>query len=344
MRLRRVDVCRPGLTRRRRGSGFSYHYPDGTPVVDPDVLDRIRALAIPPAWRDVWICPLPNGHIQAVGTDAAGRRQYRYHDYWREVRDSAKFDRVLRLAARLPRLRAHISAALAQPGLGRDRVLSAALRMVDLAVFRVGGEEYLPADDYNGSYGLATLRRDHVRVQRGAVYAEYVGKGGVEQAVVLRDPALHKVVVALLRRRGGGEDLLAYRNGDGWRDVRADDVNIYLKELVGEEFTAKDLRTWHATVLAATSLAVQASADGVLRNQRTRQRAVVKAMREVADHLGNTPAVARKSYVDPHVMECFERGVTVARAVQRAGSTDLSDDQTREVIERAVLHMLRRAH
>jgi DNA topoisomerase-1 len=344
MRLRRVDVCKAGLTRRRRGRGFSYHYPDGTPVVDPAVLDRIRALAIPPAWRDVWICPLPNGHIQAVGTDSAGRRQYRYHDHWRVMRDGAKFDRVMRLAARLPQLRARVSAALDTPGLGRDRVLSAGLRMVDLAVFRVGGEEYLPAEDYEGSYGLATLRRDHVRVQRGAVFVDYIGKGGIEQSVVLRDPALHKVVIALLRRRGGGQDLLAYRNGDGWRDVRAEDVNAYLKELVGEEFTVKDLRTWHATVLAATSLAVLASQDGALRTHRSRQRAVVAAMREVAEHLGNTPAVARKSYVDPHVVECFERGITVASAMRRAGSTDLSDDQSRAIIERAVLDMLRRAH
>jgi DNA topoisomerase-1 len=344
MRLRRVDVCSAGLTRRRRGRGFSYHHPDGTPVTDPEVIERIRALAIPPAWRDVWICPLANGHIQAVGTDAAGLRQYRYHDHWRVIRDGAKFDRVLRLAARLPRLRASISSALDQSGLGRERVLSAALHMIDLAVFRVGGEEYQPSEDYEGSYGLATLRRSHVRVHRGAVTIGYVAKGGVEQSVVLRDPALHKIVVALLRRRGGGEDLLAYRTPQGWHDVRAEDVNAYLKELVGEEFTAKDLRTWHATVVAATSLGVQACTNGVMRSARARQRAVVTAMREVAEHLGNTPAVARKSYVDPHVVECFERGITVARAVQRAGSVDLSETATRDVLERAVLHMLRRAH
>lgn len=347
MRLRRMDVSTPGLGRRRRGRSFSYHGPDGTTITDPAVIDRIRALAIPPAWDDVWICPRPNGHIQAVGTDAAGRRQYRYHDEWRVQRDLEKHDRVLRLAPKLPRMRRAVAADLELPGLRRERVLAAALRMLDLAVFRVGGERYAPAGEEavdEGSFGLATLRVEHVRPRGGVVLVEYPGKGGVRHSVVLDDPALHRVLVALRRGRAPCDELLGYRAADGWHDVRSDDVNARIKELLGEEFTAKDLRTWSATVLAATSLAA-AWAGGGPRGpgKRARQRAVVAAMREVAEHLGNTPAVARRSYVDPRVIECFDRGVTVCGALRRVGSADLSDQAARDTMERAVFRMLRAA-
>jgi DNA topoisomerase I len=342
MRLRRVDPARPGLLRRRRGRGFSFHTPDGAAVRDRATVERIRALAIPPAWTDVWICAVPNGHIQAVGTDAAGRRQYRYHDQWRIARDADKHDRALRLAGRLPRLRAAVAADLVLPGLGRERVLAGALRILDLAVLRAGGDEYAPdgsrvVGDGEGSFGLATLRVDHVRLRRGQVIVEFPGKGGIEQSVTLHDPDLHRLVVALRRGRAPEEDLLAWRVDDGWHDVTSDDVNARVKELAGEEFTAKDLRTWSATVLAAVALA-----DGpVPTSRRGRHRAVLAALDEVAEHLGNTRAVARTSYVDPRVVECFERGSTVAAAVRRAGSTDLSDPDTRAALERAVRRMLR---
>jgi DNA topoisomerase I len=343
MRLRRVDVSKAGFTRRRRGRSFSYHDTAGNKITDPDVIGRIRSLAIPPAWTDVWICPLANGHIQAVGTDAAGRRQYLYHDHWRVVQDSLKYDRVLRLAARLPRMRRAVSADLARQGLGRERVLAAALRMLDLAVFRIGSDQYAPhGDDEEGTFGLATLRCEHVRVRRGVVSVDYVGKGGIRHSVVLTDPDLHRIVIALRRGRDPADELLGYRTPQGWRDLRAEDVNARIKELVGEEFTAKDLRTWSATVLAAVSLAA-ACASGPPASQRARQRAVVAAMREVAEHLGNTPAVARKSYVDPRVIECFEQGTTVLSALRRAGSGDLADGAVRETMERAVLSMLREA-
>ena len=343
MRLRRVDVSTPGFTRRRRGRGFGYHAADGNPITDPEVVDRIRALAIPPAWTDVWICPRPNGHIQAVGTDAAGRRQYLYHDQWRVLRDGLKYDRVLRLATRLPRLRRAVAADLARPGLGRERVLAAALRMLDLAVFRTGNDEYAPqGDDEEGTFGLTTLRCSHVRVRRGVVSVAYTGKGGIEHSVVLTDPDLHRIVIALRRGRSPEAELLGYRTPEGWRDVRAYDLNARIKELAGDEFTAKDLRTWSATVLAAVSLAA-ACASGMPSSRRARQRAVVAAMREVAEHLGNTPTVARKSYVDPRVIECFERGITVPLAQQRAGPGDLADAVVRERLERAVLRMLRAA-
>jgi len=345
MRLRRVDPARAGLTRRRRGRGFSYHLPDGAAVDDPLVVDRIRALAIPPAWTEVWISPAPNGHIQAVGTDAAGRRQYRYHDEWRIARDAEKHDRVLRLATRLPRFREAVERDLTGGGLTRGRVLAGALRMLDLAVFRVGSDQYAPnGGDDEGSFGLATLRVDHARVRRGVVLVDYLAKGGAQHSVTLHDPDLHRLVVSLRRGRSPDADLLGYRTPGGWHDVTAEDINARIKELAGDEFTAKDLRTWSATVLAAVSLASVAMSGGGLvpTSQRARRRAVVAAMGEVAEHLGNTPAVARRSYVDPRVIDRFDEGTTVCAALRRAGSGDLSDTAVREVMERAVRRMLTR--
>lgn len=343
MRLRRVDVSRPGLTRRRRGKGWSYHGADGGAITDPAVVDRIRSLAIPPAWRDVWISPHPNGHIQAVGVDAAGRRQYIYHDEWRSARDAMKHDRVLRLATRLPRLRATVAQDLAQPGLGCARVLAAALRMLDLAVFRVGNDAYAPdgSDAVDeGSFGLATLRCEHVQVRRGQVLVDFTGKGGVGHSVVLDDPALAKAVTALRRGRAPDADLLGYPTPNGWHDVKSDEVNQRVKELAGEEFTAKDIRTWSATVLAAVALAGSTTNGAAPASDRARRREIVAAMRDVADHLGNTPTVARKSYVDPRVIECYEQGTTVWPTLRRVGSTDLADDAVRERLERAVFRML----
>lgn len=344
MRLRRVDVNGTGLSRRRRGRGFSYHHPDGSVVTDPATLDRIRALAIPPAWRDVWICPLANGHLQAVGTDDAGRRQYRYHDHWRIARDNEKHDRVLRLAQRLPGLRQTVAEALDERGLGRERVLAVALRMLDIGGFRTGSAQYAPDpdDDSDGTFGLATLRRDHISVRRGTIHVSYTGKGGVEQSMALRDELLSRAVGSLLRRRDDSPELFAWRSPEGWRLMRAEDVNLRIKELAGDEFTAKDLRTWNATVLAAVALAARADAG---KSRTGRRKAVVAAVREVAELLGNTPAVARKSYIDPRVIECYERGTTIERALRRVGGgladVELADDSARLAIERSVVRMLR---
>ena len=287
MRLRRSNVSGKGIRRQRRGRGFSY-VDDAGPVRDPEVLERIRGLVIPPAWRDVWICPYPNGHIQAVGTDDAGRRQYLYHEQWRKRRDEEKHQRVVDLARRLPKLRAAIDADLSASGLGRNRVLAGALRMLDRGVFRTGGEEY--AKD-NGTRGVATLLCGDVRVRGGAVWFEYVAKGGLDRRVRIRDGALAALVTALRRGRADDDRLLSYRDGRERRDVRAEDINVRLRELVGDEFTAKDFRTWHATVLAAVAFA------GVERpaSARGQARAETAVMREVADQLGNTPAVARRS-------------------------------------------------
>jgi DNA topoisomerase I len=333
-RLRRSNPDGPGIRRSRRGRGFAYRHPDGRPVGAAD-RDRIAALVIPPAWRDVWISPWPNGHIQAVGTDAAGRRQYLYHQRWRAGRDREKHERVLGLAECLPELRGRLAEELAGRGLTRQRVLACAVRLLDLGFFRVGGEEY--ARD-NGTFGLATIRREHVCVQRGRVIFEYLAKGNLERVQSIADPPVRAVVSALLRRRDGSPELLAWWNAAErcWCDVRSEHVNGYVREMTGGQYSAKDFRTWHATVLMAVSLAVSAGATG---SARARARAVAQGYREVAHYLGNTPAVARSSYVDPRVVDLYHDGVTVAGALDRLGAGD--GPATHGAVEDAVLAMLR---
>jgi DNA topoisomerase IB len=305
-------------------------------IKDPRTLARVKALVIPPAWEDVWICPDPNGHIQAVGTDAAGRRQYRYHDLWREQRDREKHDRVLEFGAALPRVRKTVESHLSRPDLGRERVLAAAIRLIDLGFFRSGSEEYAAG---NGTYGLATIRREHVVCSRGEIVFHYTAKGAKQRKQALVDDEVAPVIRSLKRRRSGGEELLAYRNGRGWRDVTAGDINDYLREISGGDFTAKDFRTWHATVLAAVGLAVSHAAE----SDNARHRAVVRVVREVADYLGNTPAVARASYIDPRVIELYERGTTIEPALDDLGENrDMGELATRGRAEEAVLNMLAR--
>lgn len=336
VRLRRADCAGDGITRRQRGRGFSYVWPDGGRVAEPDVLTRIADLAVPPAWQDVWICPWPNGHIQAVGTDAAGRRQYRYHDEWRIQRDAAKHERVLRFARRLPKARDVVLQHLEQHGLTEQRVLAAAVRLLDLGFFRVGGESY--AED-NGSYGLATMRRDHVTVTGDLVVFDYPAKGGKQRVQAVVDPSVTKVVRSLLERdrdRNGAE-LLAYRQRSGWCDVTSDAINAYLRELIGADVSAKDFRTWHATVLTAVGLAVSTGAPS---SASARKRAVSRVVSEVADYLGNTSAVCRSSYIDPRVIDLYDDGVTIARSLERLG-TDFGQPATHGQVEAAVLRMLR---
>jgi DNA topoisomerase IB len=325
------DQNEPGIVRRRRGRGFSYHHADGTPA-SPEERDRIRALAIPPAWTDVWICASPYGHLQAVGTDAAGRRQYRYHDLWRAQQDRIKFDRVLELAERLPAFRKTVDQALAGRGLTKERVLAAAARLLDIGFFRVGGENY-------DSFGLATLRMEHVTCSRGTVTCSYRAKGDVPREVVIADPAACAVIRAL--KAGGGDgELLRYRQAGGWADVRSDDINAYLRETIGDEFTAKDFRTWHATVLAAVGLSVSTPAARL--GPAARKRAVTRVMREVSEYLGNTHTVARESYVDPRVVEAYESGRTIAPALTELGAdADHGQLATHGAMERAVIDLLR---
>lgn len=333
-RLRRANLSAPGIVRRRSGRGFVYLDPSGRRITDPEVLDRIHALAIPPAWTDVWVCPEPNGHIQAVGTDAAGRRQYRYHDVWRARRDLAKFDRVVGFARALPDLRAHVAEHLARPDLDRERVLACAVRLLDLGFFRIGGEGYASA---NQTFGLATMRKEHVTIRGDVVRFDYIAKSGKRRVQSLADPDVIAVLRALKRRRGGGPELLAYRRGGDWADVRSADINRYVKDVTGGEYSAKDFRTWSATVLAAVALAVSDEISA----PTAQRRAVTRAVCEVAHYLGNTPTVCRTSYVDPRVIDRYLAGVTVHDALERLGAgTAVGSLSTQGEVEAAVLDLL----
>ena len=328
-RLRRVDCAGPGIGRRRRGKGFSYVDEHGRPVQDQEALDRVRSLAIPPAWEDVWISPHANGHLQAVGTDAAGRRQYLYHPVWREHRDRQKFDEMLRFARALPPARRRWRRTLGGKGLSRDRVLAFAVALLDRGLFRIGSEEYAN----NGSHGLATLRRRHVTLNGNDRLAfDYEGKSGQHQELEVRDRALRRVAAELLGVRSRGGRFLVYPNDRGWHEVHADEVNAFLKQLVGDEFSAKDFRTWHATVLAAVSVATAEPPRSVT----ARRRVVSTAIRDVAAALGNTPAVCRASYVDPRVFDRFRAGHTIDPSLVGRATSDAS----RELVEAAVRDLL----
>ncbi|HVL93609.1 MAG TPA: hypothetical protein VM264_09715 [Acidimicrobiales bacterium] len=339
-RLRRADCSAPGIVRRRAGRGFAYSY-RGEAVRDPEALARIRALAIPPAWTDVWICPLANGHIQALGTDAAGRRQYRYHDAWRARRDQEKFDHMLEFARALPTLRQALAADLAGTELDRRRVLACAARLLDIGFFRIGSEGYA---EQNQSYGLATMLKRHVTVADGTVTFDYVAKSGKRRLQSVVDPDVYEVVAALKRRRAGGPELLAYRQDGRWCDVRSDDINLAIKAATGGDFSAKDFRTWNATVLAAVSLAVAGAGEtaaGRAVTPTARKRAEAWAMQSVAHYLGNTPAVCRASYVDPRVVDLYRAGTTIAAALGDLGETaEPGQLSTQGAVEEAVLALL----
>ena len=307
----------------------------GDPVKDREVLERVRSLAIPPAWREVWICEDPFGHLQATGIDAAGRKQYLYHALWREHRDRQKFRRMEEFGALLPKLRRTLAADLRADGLTHARVLACAVRLLDIGMFRIGSEQY--ADD-DGGIGLATLHKEHVTVHRDQAEFRYPAKAGVRRAQMIYDPSTLEVIRALKRRRSGSPQLWAYQEGRRWHSLRSEEINEYLKRQLGEEFSAKDFRTWNATVLAAVSLATDGRHAGT---KTTRKRAVDRAVRAVAELLGNTPAVARRSYIDPRVFDRYQSGWTIAGALDRIDRLDPADDRVRAKIERAVLDLLR---
>ncbi len=308
-RLKRVDASDPGIGRRGRGRGFEYVSPSGERLDDPEAVARIRSLAIPPAWREVWICPHPMGHIQATGIDAAGRKQYRYHDRWRTRRDQQKFDSMIEFARALPAMRKRVTADLRRKAIDRERVLACAIRLLERGFFRIGGEEYATDND---SYGLATMLKEHVTVEGNMLVFDYPAKSGQRHVRSLVDDEVVDVVKALRRRRQGTE-LLAFKEGRRWVDVRSEDINAYLKEVTGEDFTAKDFRTWNATVLAAVALAV--SGPAAARSKSSRERAIRRAVKEVAHYLGNTPAVARAAYIDPRVFDRYRCGLTIGGAL-----------------------------
>jgi DNA topoisomerase-1 len=302
-------------------------------VTDEAVLDRIRALVIPPAWGDVWICPWPNGHIQAVGTDAAGRRQYRYHDDWRKKRDHEKYERMVEFGHQLPTLRSTVTADLARPGMGKRRVVAATVRLIDLGCFRVGGEEYVEDND---TFGVATLRREHVKLHQEELVFEYPAKGSIVRSVTINDSNVAAVVCTLRRRRDGDANLFAWKDKGGWNGVRSADINAYIKDEIGEQFSAKDFRTWSATVYAAVTLAGCVETG---RSQRATSKAVADAAKKVADYLGNTPAVCRSSYIDPRLIDRFVSGETI-HAISGSVDDVLGDPKRRRELEDSVLELM----
>jgi DNA topoisomerase I len=325
--------------RRRRGRGFEYLDPDGHRVEDPEVLERIAELVIPPAWRDVWVCMDPRGHLQATGVDAAGRKQYLYHARWRAHRDRRKFDSMHAFGVALPRLRRRVARDLKAPGgrppqveqLTEPRILACAVRLLDLGFFRIGSEDYA---ERNESYGLTTMLREHVTVGEREVVFDFPAKSGQRRVQAIADSQA-MVVLAALKRRRTGSQLLAYRVAGDWHELTAEEVNGYLKRESGGPFTAKDFRTWNATVLAAIALAGAQETKG----RAAREREVKQAIKTVAAYLGNTPAVCRASYVDPRVIDRFHAGVTIAPQIG-ANGPDLGKARIRARVERAVLELL----
>jgi DNA topoisomerase-1 len=332
-RLRYATAERPGITRRRSGRGFTYRDVDGGTIRDVETLRRIRSLAIPPAWTDVWICPWPNGHLQATGRDARGRKQYRYHARWTKRRDLDKFDRMVAFARALPRLRRRVDADLARRGLAREKVLAAVVRLLELTLIRVGNDEYAKL---NRSFGLTTLRDRHARVQGAQVRFRFRGKAGQVREVGLRDRRLAGIVRRC--QELPGQELFQYVGEDGEvRDVASDDVNDYVRKAAGGDFTAKDFRTWAGTVLAYRALRALQPDDST----RGTRRIVVEAIKETAQHLGNTPAVARKSYVHPAVLEAYLDGAIPGALVEAAEEQASPPTAATPKEERAVVALLR---
>lgn len=303
MRLRRSNASGRGYRRVAAGTGFSYRDLDGSTLPPGPVRDRLESIGIPPAWTDVWIAPFDNGHIQATGLDAVGRRQYIYHPQWRERKDRLKFDRALQLAESLPAARRRVTMDLRGEGFSRERVLAGAFRMLDSGSLRVGSERYT---NENGSHGLATLLCAHAHVRKDRIMLRFPAKSGKDWESELRDADL-AALIRLLKRRGPNARLLAYKEGRTWRPVTSADINAYVKERTGADFTAKDFRTLHGTVAAAASLA----RTGAQRTAAKRKRAISRAMMEASEVLGNTPSIARKSYVDPRVMDHYSAGETI---------------------------------
>ena len=321
-RLRRVHSGDTGWARRRQGRGLIYLDQTGARISDPELVAYCRDLVIPPAWQDVWICPHPNGHILAMGTDDAGRRQYLYHPQWRARRDRAKHEHVLQIARRLPSARRRVLADLSRPGMPREKVLALSFRLLDDAYFRAGGETYAKE---NGSYGLATVLREHVEVDAEGVSFCYPAKSGQVRESRVHDPLISGFVGELRDRDDDHPELLAWLDDGGWHDVLTGDIQAYVKDRLGPEARPKDFRTWHGTVLAAAGLA---TAGPPPRADHARRKVVARVVQEVADELGNTPAVCRSSYIDPRLIDLWERGQTIGPRRTRAGA------------ERAVLDLL----
>jgi DNA topoisomerase-1 len=298
--LRHVDDTGPGITRHKARNGFDYRLPDGALVRAVETLKRIRSLAIPPAWTGVWICPDPNGHVQATGRDARGRKQYKYHRRWRQVRDEAKYGKLLIFSRVLPKLRARVEEDLKRPGLPRERVVAAIVRLMETTLFRIGNSEYAKE---NKSFGLTTLRDRHVEIEGSRINISFRGKHGKHHETDINDRQLARIIKNC--RDLPGYELFQYLDDDGNRHtIGSTDVNDYLRELTGEEITAKDFRTWAGTKLAAEALREFEAFD----SQSERKKAIVRAIEKVAKHLGNTPTICRRCYIHPAVLEGYLEG------------------------------------
>ena len=327
--LRYANADRPGIRRHRAGRGFRYVSSDGEAISDESDLKRIRHLAIPPAWTDVWICSDARGHLQATGRDAKGRKQYRYHERFRAVRDETKYERMIEFAHALPKIRARVDADLRSAKLTRERVLATIVRLLEITLIRVGNEEYAKA---NASYGLTTLREKHVEVDGSLVRFRFKGKSGKTHDVGVRDRRVARVIREL--QELPGQDLFTYVDDDGEvKPVRSEDVNAYLREIAGDDFTAKDFRTWAGTVLTAAALAGLKPVE----NERYAKKNVSAAVARVASRLGNTPAVCRKCYIHPAIVEAYMSGDLASLHAKSEGE---ADDYTED--ESKVLRFLER--
>jgi DNA topoisomerase I len=303
--LRYVSDTMPGIRRVRSGHGFRYIGPDGQTIRDPAQLERIKALGIPPAWTRVWICPFPNGHIQAIGYDAKGRKQYRYHTRWREVRDETKYGRMVAFGEALSTIRERIAHDLVLPGLPREKVLATVVALLDMTHLRIGNQEYAQE---NESYGLTTLRNNHVAVSGSTIRLQFRGKAGKEHVIDVRDRRLARIIKRC--QELPGQEIFQYLDGEGQlHPINSDDVNEYLQEITGQEFTAKDFRTWAGTVVATCAL----KEAGTFESDTQARKNVVGAIKVAAAHLGNTPAICRKSYVHPAVVDAYLDGTLLVQ-------------------------------
>jgi DNA topoisomerase-1 len=330
--LRYVNDNKPGIRREREGDGFRYLDAKGAPLDDEDSLKRIKALAIPPAWTEVWICPLVNGHLQATGRDAKGRKQYRYHARWREVRDEVKYERMIKFGQALPAIRREVDRALKLPGLPREKVLATIVYLLEVTMMRVGNEEYART---NNSFGLTTLRRRHVRIDGSDVEFRFRGKSGVYHKVKVHDRRLARIIQR--SRDLPGQDLFEYIDDDGeTRSVDSSDVNEYLRTISGEDYTAKDFRTWSGTVLAAMALQEFEKFD----SEAQAKKNIVRAIEAVSEKLGNTPSVCRKCYVHPAVLDAYLEGTALQVLRERAQEELVDELEHLQPEEAAVLAML----
>jgi DNA topoisomerase-1 len=331
--LRYTSDDQPGFSRRRHGKSFSFQKADGKRLSDRAALDRIKGLVIPPAWEEVWICSSANGHIQATGRDARHRKQYIYHEKWRTQRDETKFEHMRAFARALPKIRRRVAADLRRREPDYKKIIATVVRLLETSVIRVGNDEYARE---NGSYGLTTLRNRHVRVRKGEIAFSFKGKSGKQHEITLHDARLAKIIRTC--QELPGQELFSYVEGDAVRHVESSDVNDYLREVTGSDFTAKDFRTWIATVLAATAFRELEAATSATQAKQN----IKMVIESVAKILGNTPTICRKSYVHPDIINAYVEGDTLAAVSQRISDEVKPSLNRLRPTEAAVLTLLQR--